>query len=171
MTYVVFNNALAVMDDVWRHDVTDAWHHKRHPPSPKCQKPHSGWSRWVVRSHTHSFIARQLHVRCCLISVHSKMKLAIAHIIIQIEALKQNDTFALIVISTGRYPIIPCLLSVCFDDAMHGRYVSFYVHWKKSTLEPFFFTKTVPKWGPSCTCGHENGCTLEPFRLHFFLSV
>ena len=23
--------------------------------------------------------------------------------------------------------------------------------------------------GPSC--GHENGSTLEPFRLHFFLSV
>ena len=30
-------------------------------------------------------------------------------------------------------------------------------------------TKTVPKWGPSC--GHENGSTLEPFQLHFFLSV
>ena len=30
-------------------------------------------------------------------------------------------------------------------------------------------TKAVPKWGPSC--GHENGSTLEPFRLHFFLSV
>ncbi len=31
------------------------------------------------------------------------------------------------------------------------------------------FGKMVPKWGPSC--GHENGSTLEPFRLHFFLSV
>ncbi len=31
------------------------------------------------------------------------------------------------------------------------------------------FGKTVPKWGPSC--GHENGSTLEPFRLIFFLSV
>ncbi len=31
-------------------------------------------------------------------------------------------------------------------------------------VEPF-----LPKWGPSC--GHENGSTLEPFRLHFFLSV
>ncbi len=30
-------------------------------------------------------------------------------------------------------------------------------------------TKTVPKWGLSC--GHENGSTLEQFRLHFFLSV
>ncbi len=29
--------------------------------------------------------------------------------------------------------------------------------------------KAVPKWGTSC--GHENGSTLEPFRLHFFLSV
>ena len=29
---------------------------------------------------------------------------------------------------SGRYPIIPCLLSVCFDDAMHGRYASFYVN-------------------------------------------
>ncbi len=28
---------------------------------------------------------------------------------------------------------------------------------------------TVPKWGPSS--GHENGSTVEPFRLHFFLSV
>ncbi len=36
-------------------------------------------------------------------------------------------------INTGRYHIIPCFLSVCFDDAMHGRYASFYVtsivHW------------------------------------------
>ncbi len=31
-------------------------------------------------------------------------------------------------LDTGRYPIIPCLLSVCFDDAMHGRYASFYVN-------------------------------------------
>ena len=31
-------------------------------------------------------------------------------------------------INTGRYPIIPCLLSVCFDDAMHGRYAQFYVN-------------------------------------------
>ena len=30
-------------------------------------------------------------------------------------------------------------------------------------------TKTVPKRGPSC--GHENGSTVELFRLHFFLSV
>ncbi len=29
---------------------------------------------------------------------------------------------------TGRYPTIPCLLSVCFDDAMHGRYAQFYVN-------------------------------------------
>ncbi len=29
---------------------------------------------------------------------------------------------------TGRYPIIHGLLSVCFDDAMHGRYASFYVN-------------------------------------------
>ena len=34
---------------------------------------------------------------------------------------------------------------------------------------PIAKTKTVPKWGPSC--GHENGSTLEPFRLLFFLSV
>ncbi len=27
----------------------------------------------------------------------------------------------------------------------------------------------VPKWGPSC--GHENGSTVEPFQLHFFLLV
>ncbi len=58
-------------------------------------------------------------------------------------------------------------------------------HWKKSgakmappwscfgkrlhflKVEPF--TKTVPRWGPSW--GHENGSTLEPFWLHFFLSV
>ncbi len=25
-------------------------------------------------------------------------------------------------------PIIPCLLSACFNDAMHGRYASFYVN-------------------------------------------
>ena len=31
-------------------------------------------------------------------------------------------------VNTGRYPIIPCLLSLCFDDAMHGRYASFYVN-------------------------------------------
>ncbi len=30
-------------------------------------------------------------------------------------------------------------------------------------------TKTVPKRGPSC--GHENGSSVAPFRLHFFLSV
>ncbi len=30
-------------------------------------------------------------------------------------------------------------------------------------------TKRVPKRGPSC--GNENGTTVEPFRLHFFLSV
>ncbi len=22
---------------------------------------------------------------------------------------------------TGHYPVIPCLMSLCFDDAMHGR--------------------------------------------------
>ncbi len=32
------------------------------------------------------------------------------------------------ILYTGHYPIIPCLLSVCFDDAMHGRYASFYVN-------------------------------------------
>ncbi len=36
------------------------------------------WSRWVVRCHLHSFIARQLHVIHPLISAHSKMKLAFA---------------------------------------------------------------------------------------------
>ncbi len=29
------------------------------------------------------------------------------------------------IVHTGRYPIIPCLLSVCFDDTMHGIYASF----------------------------------------------
>ncbi len=29
---------------------------------------------------------------------------------------------------TGRYPIIPCLLSVWFDDAIHRRYASLYVN-------------------------------------------
>ncbi len=36
--------------------------------------------------------------------------------------IKQNMYY------TGRYPIIRCLLSVCFDDVMHGRYASFYVN-------------------------------------------
>ncbi len=27
-------------------------------------------------------------------------------------------------VNTGRYPVISCLLSVCFDDTMHGRYAS-----------------------------------------------
>ena len=31
-------------------------------------------------------------------------------------------------VTHGCYPVIPCLLSVCFDDAMHGRYASFYVN-------------------------------------------
>ncbi len=31
-------------------------------------------------------------------------------------------------LNTGRYPVIPCLLSVCFDDAGHGRYALFYVN-------------------------------------------
>ncbi len=79
-----------------------------------------------------------------------------------------------------------CLgVSICSSACLQKKNV----HWKKkwsqdgSTLEPFWKmaslfkvifslisgTKTVPKWGPSCW--HENGYTLEPFRLHFFLSV
>ncbi len=32
------------------------------------------------------------------------------------------------VLNTGRYPIIPCFLFVCFDDAMRGKSASFYVN-------------------------------------------
>ncbi len=49
---------------------------------------------------------------------------------------------------------------------------SHFPEFSKKRLKRYFLvsgTKTVPKWGPSC--GHENGSTVEPFRLHFFLSV
>ena len=36
--------------------------------------------------------------------------------------------FTTLEIGAGCYHIIPCLLSVCFDDAMHGRYAQFYVN-------------------------------------------
>ncbi len=31
-------------------------------------------------------------------------------------------------LDTGCHPVIPCLSSVCFDNAIHGRYASFYVN-------------------------------------------
>ena len=42
-------------------------------------------------------------------------------------------------------------------------------HFFLNNHQSFYGTKVVLKWGPSC--GHENGSTVEPFRLHFFLSV
>ncbi len=46
------------------------------------------------------------------------------------------------------YPIIPCLLSVCFDDAMHGRYASFYVNkWITFDENIHHLEKSVPNMG------------------------
>ncbi len=46
------------------------------------------------------------------------------------KILLAHFTYYKNVLYTGRYSIIPCLLSVCFDDAMHGRYAyaSFYIN-------------------------------------------
>ncbi len=40
----------------------------------------------------------------------------------------------------GRYPVIPCLLSVCFDDAKHVKYTHFYVN--KGISVDLFIYKT-----------------------------
>ena len=80
-------------------------------------------------------------------------------------------------------------LRKCNPFITHNCHVKWALKKRWSTLEPFWKTaplfksgavflvfstlqsgtKTVSKWGPSC--GHENGSTLEPFRLHVFLSI
>ncbi len=47
-------------------------------------------------------------------------------------------------LNTGCYPIIPCLFPLCFDDALHWRYASYYVNkvigdlfvYKTSSISP-----------------------------------
>ena len=45
-----------------------------------------------------------------------------------VTVFKIVEMFSTKSIDTGHYPIISCLFSVCFDDAMHGRFASFYVN-------------------------------------------
>ncbi len=42
-------------------------------------------------------------------------------------------------LNTGCYPIIPCLFPLCFDDALHGRYASYYVN---KVIRDLFVYKT-----------------------------
>ena len=55
----------------------------------------------------------------------------------------------------GRYPIIPCLLSVCFDDAMHGRYHLKFVK-VQSWLVPYNYSQAKKTkgmdWRDSAQC-------------------
>ncbi len=65
-------------------------------------------------------------------------------------------------LDTACHRIIPCLLSVCFDDAMHGRYASFYVNkgikvnssggGRRMMLCVGFYPKLIPASLPFNSC-------------------
>ncbi len=77
----------------------------------------------------------------------------------------EHTCFTCYLLYTGRYPVIPCLLSVCFDDAMHGRYFI----WTKG-LEHFMWTKGLEQTLSAIAIGrwHRLDSTHNQYLISLF---